>query len=391
VRVLLLSSVFPSAARPAYGVFVRERARHVAQRCEVRVVAPVPWFPFNRFIRGGERSVVVDREVDGPLEVYHPRVFSIPAVGKFLDAFFYFASIYAFVRSLRREFRFELIDAHFGYPDGVAAALLGRALGCPVVVTLRGNEVELESSQLRRGQLSWALQSTRVITVSEDLRQLATRLGVARERVCVIANGVDASLFRPGDRHAARARLGLPAERPVLISVGGFVERKGHERVLDLLPELQRSLPGLLYVVLGTAGGGESRLAAIERRARSMAGSVRIEVARPHEEIPLWLNAADVFCLATAREGCCNSILEALACGLPVVTTRVGGNAEIVRHGVDGFLVPYFDAAAFAAAIRKAFEHPWDRQAIAQQAAMRCWQDAGAAVLEEFEQARGGE
>jgi glycosyltransferase involved in cell wall biosynthesis len=342
----------------------------------------------NHLIRGRERSLVIDREADGLFEVYHPRVFSIPAVGKFLDAFFYFASIYPFVRRLRREFRFDLIDAHFGYPDGVAAALLGRALGCPVVMTLRGNEVELESSLLRRAQLRWALQTTRVITVSEHLRQLATKLGVPRERVRVIANGVDAGLFRPRDQHAARARLGLPAQRPVLISVGGFVERKGHERVLDLLPELQRSLPGLLYIVMGTAGGGESRLAAVERRARGMSGSVRIEVARPHEEIPVWLNAADVFCLATAREGCCNAVLEALACGLPVVTTRVGGNAEIVRDGVDGFLVPYFDAPAFATAIRKAFEHPWDRQAIAQQAAMRPWRDAGAAVLEEFERAR---
>jgi glycosyltransferase involved in cell wall biosynthesis len=389
VRVLLLSSVFPNGLQPTYGVFVRERARHVAHHCEVRVVAPVPWFPFNRLIRGRQRSLVAHRETDGDFQVYHPRVFSIPAVGKFLDAVFYFASLYPFLRGLRREFPFDLIDAHFGYPDGVAAALLGRALGCPVVVTLRGNEAELESSALRRPQLRWALRSTRVIAVSEALRELAMRLGLAPERVRVIGNGIDTGLFHPADRRAARTKLGLPPDRPLLISVGAFVERKGHERVIDLLPELEQSLPGLLYVAVGIEGGGESRLDAIEQRVRLLDGSVRLAVARPHEEMPIWLTAADVFCLATAREGCCNAILEALACGLPVVTTRVGGNAEIVRDGIDGFLVPYFDGPAFAAAIKKAFEHRWDREAIARQAATRRWQNTAAAVLEELEQARG--
>lgn len=385
MRVLVLSTVFPNASQPAYGVFVRARARQVARHCAVEVVAPVPWFPFNRLIRGRQRADVALQEVDAQFDVHHPRVFSLPAIGKSLDALFYFSSIFLFVRRLRRRFPFDLIDAHFTYPDGVAAVLLGKALGCPVVLTMRGNEITVMHTRWRRRQMRFALRRARTIAVSEWLRELAADLGVPRERVRVIPNGVDRSIFHPRDRHAARDALGLPRDRPIVVSVGGFVADKGHELVLDLLPALRRVHPGLIYVAVGNPGGGESRLRSIERRiaAEGLNDCVRLAVARPHDEIAQWLAAADAFCLATAREGCSNAILEALACGVPVVTTRVGGNADLIRDGVNGFLVPYFDASAFAEAILAALSRPWDRQAIAQQAA-RSWEDVGDEVMEEL-------
>jgi glycosyltransferase involved in cell wall biosynthesis len=351
----------------------------------VEVVAPVPWFPFNRLFRP-QASEVPRSERDGEFRVHHPRVFSIPLIGKFLDAVFYFACILRFLRRLRSSFVFDVIDAHFAYPDGVAAVLLGRALGCPVVVTLRGNEVVTSRYLLRRLQIRYALRSARVIAVSESLRRLAGTLGVSPEHVRVIPNGVDGDRFRPGDRQAARSAFGLAADRQMLLSVGSFVPGKGHELVLDLLPELRRRCPRLLYVAIGNRGGGDDRLSAIEQRVRreGLEQCVRLEVGRPHEEMPTWLAAADVFCLATEREGSPNAILEALACGLPVVATDVGGVAEVVRDGDDGFLVPYFDSQAFARAVVAALEKEWDRRAIAQRAAARTWEAAAAAVIEEL-------
>jgi glycosyltransferase involved in cell wall biosynthesis len=378
VRVLLLSTVFPNATQPALGVFVRTRACEIARRCAVQVVAPVPWFPFNRVIRGRHRADVPLHEAHRDFDVHHPRVFSLPAVGKSLDAFFYFASILPFLRRLRRSFPFDVIDSHFAYPDGVAAVLLGKVLRCPVALTMRGNEVTVEHTQLRRRQMAFALRHARTAAVSEPLRDLAVRLGATRERVRVIPNGVDQSLFHRRDQNAARAALGLPIDGPIVVSVGTFVADKGHELIIDLLPALRRVHPELLYVAVGNPGGGDSRLRAIERRIgeEQLADCVRLAVGRPHDEIPLWLAAADVFCLATAREGCSNSILEALACGLPVVATRVGGNGDLVRDGVDGFLVSYFDAAAFKEAILAALSRRWDRDAIAR-SRTRSWKDVG--------------
>lgn len=392
MRALVLSTVFPNVCRPTYGVFVRERVRHVATRCEVQVVAPVPWFPAQHWLPGREhpRPPAIEEQCGFP--VYHPRVFSIPGVAKSLDGIFYFLSLLPFLSRLQRRFAFEVIDAQFAYPDGLGAVLLGRALRRPVVITLRGYEAELASYALRRPQLRFALSRARVIAVSDSLRQLAGDLGVQQERARVIPNAVDASLFHPRDKRAARAHLDLPQDRTILLSVGAFVEGKGHERVLDGLARIVARRSDLLYVAIGNSGGHHSRLVAIRRRVRAegLEKHVRLEVARPHDEMPWWMAAADLFCLATRREGWCNAIMEALACGLPVVTTRVGGNPEIVRDGDDGFLVPCFDAAAFADAVVRGLDHGWDRAAIAQRAAARSWDDTASAVIAELHLARGG-
>ena len=392
MRVLVLSRVYPNAARPTYGVFVRERVRRVAAHCELEVVAPIPRFPFDGPARRAPRQEVPRVEREGSIAIHHPSIMSIPAVGKSLDGLFYCLSLLPFLRRVRRRFAFELIDAHFGYPDGVAAALLGIALRCPVTVTLRGDETRLVRRPLRRWQLRFALQRARVIAVSDALAALARGLGVPPERVHVIANGIDAGAFRPGDRDEARVRLGLPRDRTIVVSVGAFIARKGHERVLAQLPALIAKRPELLYVAVGNAGGAHTRLAAIRRLVDDLriADHVRLVVARPHEEIPCWLRAADLFCLATEREGWSNALSEALACGLPVVTTRVGANAEVVRDGVDGYLVPFFDAEAFGAAVMRALGEPWNRGAIAARAAARTWDHVAAEVMEQFQAAVQG-
>jgi glycosyltransferase involved in cell wall biosynthesis len=389
VRVLVLSSVYPNASQPAFGTFVRQRVRAAARHCAVEVVAPVPWFPFNRIIRGSERSDVPHEEVDGGLRVHHPRVLSLPAVGKSLDAFFYFLSILVFVRRLRRRFAFDVIDAHFTYPDGVAAVLLGKALGCPVMLTVRGNEVVWQEFRLHRWQMQFALRRAHVVAVSNPMCDLALRLGARKVRV--IANGIDAKLFFHRDQDAAREALDLPRGRPIVVSVGGFVADKGHELVVELLPKLRQTQPSVLYVAVGNPGGGESRLHQVRESVQrhGLEDCVRLIVARPHEEIGMWLAAADVFCLATRREGCPNAILEALACGLPVVTTDIPANREIIREGENGFLVPYFDGAAFRAALERALERDWDRAAIS--ATMtRTWEDVGAQAAVELRAAVDG-
>jgi glycosyltransferase involved in cell wall biosynthesis len=391
VRVLVLSSIFPNACQPVFGGFVRERVRHVAARCPSEVVATVPWFPLHAWIPGRASPPAYEEQFGLP--VHHPRFFSIPGIPKSMDGPFYGLSLLPFLVRLRRRFAFDTIDAHFGYPDGFGAALLGLAFGCPVVVTLRGFESNLMRSALRRPQLRFALRrAAAVIVVSDSLRPMAEELGVPRERLRVIPNGIDANQFRPLPRAEARAGLGLPANRRILLSVGAFIERKGHERMLDVLALLIRRHPDLLYVAVGDVGGSVSRLGAIRRRVRELGlgDHVRLEVARPHDEIAAWMAAADLFCLATRDEGWCNALTEALACGLPAVCTRVGGNAEVMRHGEDGFLVGFFDAAEFGEAVARALEHNWDRTAIARRASARSWDVVADEVVQHFAVAFGG-
>jgi glycosyltransferase involved in cell wall biosynthesis len=140
-----------------------------------------------------------------------------------------------------------------------------------------------------------------------------------------------------------------------------------------------------MYVAVGNPGGGESRLRRIERRVRrdGLQDCARLAVARPHDEVAMWLAAADVFCLATSREGSPNAVLEALACGVPVVTTDIPGNRAIICDGENGFLVPYFNATAFRDALLCALDRDWDRAAIAR-SMTRSWEQVGAEAAQEL-------
>ncbi|HXG02282.1 MAG TPA: glycosyltransferase [Candidatus Binatia bacterium] len=387
MKVLVLSSVFPNPRQPALGVFVRERARRMARACAMQVVAPVPWFPLNGLIRGPRFTGIPPLERQDGLTVHHPRAFSVPRYLKSLDGLFYAASVAPVLARLRRDFAFDVIDAHFAYPDGLAGVLLGRLFRVPVMVTLRGSIVRLATYATHRPQLRWTLaRASAVVSVSRSLRDVAVALGRPPERIRVIPNGVDTGRFRPLDRAAARAACGLPADRTVLLAVGGVYDGKGHHLVVEALPRLVRRYPDLLYVVVGAERPGEryrERLGALAERL-GVARHLRLAGPRPPEELPAWYSAADLFCLATRSEGWANCLLEALACGLPVVTTRVGGNPEIVRDGVDGLLVPWGDVAALAEAIEAALERPWDRGALVAHAATHSWDETAARALEEL-------
>ena len=391
MRVLTLSTVFPNLRQPAFGVFVAERIRRLARHCDVSVVAPVPWFPGNRWIRPHWSDVPAAEAHDG-FRIYHPRVLCLPRYAKWSDGALYAASVLPFLLRLRRRFPFDLIDAHFAYPDGVAAALLGGLLRVPVVITLRGSIVRLRHYPLHRPQIRWALRrAARVLAVSQSLKEVAAGIGVPAEHIRVIPNGVDADVFVPRETADARRALGLPLDRTIILTVGGLNEGKGQHRVVALLPELVKRFPDLLYVILGGERPGDSSRPLIEGAAARLGVTDRVRLVgeRPHDEVATWLAAADLFCLATRSEGWANVLLESLACGTPVVSTRVGGNAEIVSREGLGILVPARDDRALAAAIREGLERRWDPHLLVAHAQAHSWDSAVRGVLEEFRRVLG--
>jgi glycosyltransferase involved in cell wall biosynthesis len=319
--------------------------------------------------------------------VLHPRFLSLPGVAKWADGLLLALSALPAVWRLRRDFPFDVIDAHFGYPEGVAAALLGRLFGVPVVLTLRGSEVRIERDLLRRPQLAWALRAAgRVIAVSQELADLAVRLGLPRARVKVIGNGVDPDLFRPLDRAACRRELGIAGGGPFLLTVGTLSERKGAHLVIDAMALLSDRLPGLRYLLVGGAGAEGAEGEALARRAarRGIAERVLFAGARPPAELPLWYGAADLFVLPSSLEGCPNVVVEALACGTPVAATPAGSVPELLADPEVGTIVPRRDAESVAAAIASSLARPWDRARVSREARARSWEVVGREVGEEI-------
>lgn len=388
--VVVFSSLFPSSLQATAGVFVRERMFRVGKEFPLCVLAPSPWFPFQnllRRLRPHFRPAAPRFEVQSGFDVWYPRYFSFPGLLKRFDGFFMALGAYPRLRALRKAGRLDLLDAHFGYPDGYAASLLGRWLNIPVTITLRGTESRHAKTPGMASRLAAGLSSaSRVFSVADALKKVATDLGIPSEKIEVVGNGVDTNRFRIHDRHLARARLDLPLHGKVLISVGGLVERKGYHRVIEVLPTLLESHPDLVYLIVG----GSSREGNMRPQLEAMVAKlglhehVRFLGPRAPEDLAGILSAADIFVLATRNEGWANVFLEAMACGLPVVTTDVGGNREVVSDSSLGIVVPFGDARALTAALQAALIRPWNRAVIRQHAKRNCWDQRIARLCSAF-------
>jgi glycosyltransferase involved in cell wall biosynthesis len=290
---------------------------------------------------------------------------------------------------LRRRPGFDLIDAHFAYPEGYAASLLGKWLSRGVTITLRGTEARmLQRRPLRRRILTALGRARRVFSVAEALRQKAVQAGAEGRDIQVVGNGVDSRKFYPINQDQARKELGLPSQGCYLVSVGGLVERKGFHRVIEILPELLGRFPDLHYLIVGgssSEGSWEDRLRD-QVRQLGLTDRVHFLGVFPPERLYLPLSAADRFVLATRNEGWANVFLEAMACGLPVITTDVGGNREVVRKSSLGRLVPFGDRERLRDVLAESLETTWDAGVIRAYAEANSWEVRVQALVAAFQQ-----
>ena len=216
IRLLTFSTLYPSSTRPGHGIFVETRLRELilSGEVEVRVVAPVPWFP-STAPRWGEYARMARtplRETHNGIDVLHPRYALPPKVGMTIAPLSMALGAAKALRQLQREgYDFDVIDAHYYYPDGVAAALLARWFNKPLTITARGTDLNLiPQYTLPRHMMKWAAAKAQAsIGVCAALIDVLRGWGVAEERLHVMRNGVDLQRFRPLPQAEARAQLGL--------------------------------------------------------------------------------------------------------------------------------------------------------------------------------------
>ena len=393
-KILSLSSVYPNLSEPGAGLFIRARLEHMAAAADVKVVAPI--LCLDDVGRNGNktnRARVPRYCQSGPLEVYHPRWLYVPGTGV-LTALLLALELIWPVWRLRKRFPFQLLDAHFGFPEGIAAALLAGVLRLPFMVTLRGSELLHARYRWRRMGMRWALRrASRVLTVSEQLRIFALELGVDPGRVKTIPNGIDRARFHPREQEVSRARYGLPTATPIILAAGHLIELKGHHHLIRAMKQL---LAGGSHVLLLIAGGVPGRgVSSYEAELRALTAELRLQEAVRFlgpvspDTLAELMSAADVFCLASSREGWPNVVNEALGCGTPVVATHVGAIPELIPSARYGFVVPVGDPAALAGAVKLALATPWDRRAIAAWGQTRGWEEVAEEVLEQVQQILG--
>ena len=386
VRILLFSSLFPSSQRPIHGIFVETRLRELIKTGQVqaKVVAPVPWFPFKgaRFGDYGLYAATPKFEQRNGLDVYHPRYLLPPKVGMNVAPYTMALGALATVRKLQRQgFDFDLIDAHYYYPDGVAAGLLAKWLGKPFVVTARGTDLNLipEFPFPRKLILQTAAQASASIGVCQALMDTLQGLGADAKKLHALRNGVDLQRFVPESRDTARQRLGLPVSGKLLLSVGHLVERKGHFVAIDALPLLPPDVRLLI------AGGGPDR-AALQRQAEKLGVAERVQFVGvvPQTDLKWWYSAADALALCSSREGWANVLLESMACGTPVIATNIWGTPDVVSSPDAGVLMPERSGAGLERAWVSLFANYPARDATRRHAETFSWDSTTQGQLDLF-------
>jgi glycosyltransferase involved in cell wall biosynthesis len=382
VRILTFTTLFPNTADPVHGVFVENRLRHLVAsgRVEARVLAPVPWFPFRSkmFGRYGRFARAPRSEQRHGLTVDHPRYLVIPKVGMNLAPRLLYRAARPVLARLLSE-GIELIDAHYFYPDGVAAAMLARDFDLPLTITARGTDLNLIARfGGPRRKIEWAASTAdHMITVSQALKGVLVEMGIDGEGVSVLRNGVDLEAFQPPeDREAVRRALGL--RHRALVCVGNLVPLKGYDLVIRACAEL----PDTDLLI---AGDGPER-SNLEGLANDLGIGERLRLLGrvDHAALGRFYGAADALVLASSREGWPNVLLEAMACGTPVVANRVGGTAEAVTEPAAGVLVEERSPAALAAGIRRLLDNPPDRADTRRYAERFSWQATTEGQLDIF-------
>lgn len=382
MRLLTFTSLYPHPEQPSHGIFVETRLRHLLASGEAqsRVVAPVPWFPlahpmFGRY--AGYARIPAAEQRHG-IEVLRPRFAAIPKLGMGVAPFLLAAGARRTVAQVLDSTGFDVIDAHYFYPDGVAAAMLGRYFNKPVVITARGTDISLiPAHRLARRQIVWAARQARgLVAVCDALREAMVALGIPDCKIGTLRNGVDLALFRPADREAVRTRLGIDCY--TLVSVGNLVPVKGHDLVIGALP----MLPGVRLLIAGT-GPLRRQLGSLALHL-GVAGRVSFLGAQTQEALCDYYTAADALVLASAREGWANVLLEAMACGTPAIAPRVGGIPEVVNARDAGLICRERSSRAIASAVRELRANPPDRAATRRYAERYSWDDTTQGQLRLF-------
>jgi glycosyltransferase involved in cell wall biosynthesis len=384
MNILVITTLFPNKIEQRHGIFVETRLKHLMNTGAInaRVIAPVPWFPFNKKIFGkyAKYSQIPRCEIRHDVHIYHPRYLVIPKIGMLFTPFFLAISILLKIRELQKTgYSYDLIDGHFYYPDGVAIALIAKKVKKPFFVTARGSDINLYTNLfMPRKMILWAAnKAVATITVCNALRDQMIEIGVDASKVFTFRNGVDLEMFRMIDRDVCRKKYKVNSN--VLICVGNLVKLKGQSLIIKAMLEL----PDYELLIIGE-GEDESKLKA-QIDHLDLVTQVKLLGGKQQKELIELYNCADALLLASSREGWANVLLESMACGTPVVATKVGGNSEVVKSDKAGVLIRERTSESIAMGVHKLFSNYPKRKETREYAEQFSWDETVVGLIDLYQ------
>ncbi len=380
LKVLAISNLFPNQFEPRRGLFNLNQFNALAATgVDVKVVAPVPAFPgmglAPRLASSGRAARVPHTDEIGGLPVWYPRYPYLPLVGREFHGPLYYRGTRKAIGRIIDDWGPDVIYVTWTWPDAFAAGLIARDHGLPYVVKVHGTDINeyLDYRGRKRRILSALDNASGVVSVSEALKEVMSGQGIETDKIHVIYNGVDRKQYRPQDKSESRLRLGIDADAPTVVFVGNLKPVKGLDQLLKAFKELRGQIQNVKLHIIGR-GPLESEL----RKQSINLGleeQVRFEGEQSPVEVSRWMSAADVLCLPSVNEGVPNVLLEAMACGTPVVASLVGGIPEIVDRGRCGYLVKPGFPGLLAEALEKSLNREWEHDVIRRHTEPFTWEN----------------
>jgi glycosyltransferase involved in cell wall biosynthesis len=377
MNVLILSNSFPNRLQPHRGVYTEEIAVELKKKANITIACPLPWFPKIKLLGKNHHWNIyahIPREYTWHnFQVFSPKHVVLPKISTTLNLLFLICSLFPTVIRLHKSVRFDAINVHNAFPEGVAGVILGRILKIPTIVTALGSDINgAESSKMRLRLTTWALNLAANITaVSQELCNKMVEMGIHAQKVHYIANGIDRKNFHPLQKSFCRKRLNIVENVKCLLFIGKFRKTKGLDYLIEALDILKQQGQLDFNTFLIGSGPYDNKLKG-KITASGLEKRILLVGNQPHSELRYWLGACDVFCLPSLNEGMPNVVLEALACGRPVVATKVGA-IPILLSDSNGKLVPPAQANSLANALHGCFKQQWEESIIVASISQFSW------------------
>lgn len=391
-HIVLVTNLFPNPQEKTKGQFIYQLVEHLKNHVEVTVISPVPFFPRCKLLKNHAHykfSKIPTYDKKNGYNVYYCRHLVLPKLG-LLTPFFLLLPLLLKILKIKIKSKIDLINGHWLFPDGVTCSLVGKLLKIPTVLSARGCDVNLYLELIGRNTLikNSLLRCNYITSVSNDLRKQLNRLDIPRSKIKVIPNGIDLKRFNIQDRKFCRSKLNSVTPSKIILFVGSLDEVKAtHFLIISFARLCKHNIDCHLWIVGKGHLGNNLKILVNELGVQ---GKVTFFPPQNHNLIPIFMGASDVFCLPSIREGRPNVIMEALACGLPIVASKVGGIPELVEHGKNGYLFDVGNTEQLEKFLIKSLLRDWPSNEIRKSVSHLNWTDCAKSYISIFETAIAG-
>jgi glycosyltransferase involved in cell wall biosynthesis len=388
MKILFVSSLFPNSLQPNKGIFSFQIVREMSRLSELRVIAPVPSIGvlscLDSLKNYRTNLPISDIELIDGIHVDHPRYFAIPKMG-FLHPATLYTSLVPLINKIHSAWGIDVVNCHWIFPDGVAVQRVCAAIGIPVMLTPLGSDIHKYGGfRLRRSVLRNALLGAdRVSVLNSPMWEVCKELGVSLSRLTIIPNGVDTAKFTLLDRTESRKALGLDDSGRIILFVGNLDPVKGIDTLLRALAILNKINKNKVKLIIIGSGYLEQKLKQLAN-ILGIIDSVFFVGSVKHENIPIWMNAADCLCLPSISEGHPNVMMESLACGTPVVASSVGSIPDFIDNE-SGFTSRPSDFEGLAANLANCMKIEYNRVKVRNRVADYTWENCAKNYLQELQ------